>query len=73
MTATHSPAFPGDHPLAGLLSEREAADILDLHPLTLLRYRRSGRGPEYSQIGRTIYYTPSALRAWAHGGGNRRK
>ena len=35
-----------------------------LSPRTLERWRRSGRGPRYVQVGRRIGYTAQALADW---------
>jgi predicted DNA-binding transcriptional regulator AlpA len=48
-----------------LLTQREAADFLQLSVRTLERYRVSGGGPEYVQISRRcVRYRPEDLNAW---------
>ena len=38
---------------AGLMTEAEMAELLRVHPSTLQRWRRQGRGPRYVRLGTT--------------------
>jgi len=50
-----------------VLSRRQAAQYLNLHPVTLARWAQAGRGPRYSRTGerkgRTLYQLDDLL-AW---------
>lgn len=47
------------------LDTKTLAKILELHPDTLRRWRREGRGPRYVPIGRrVIRYTLEAVDEW---------
>jgi len=46
-----------------LLTELEAAKVLQLHPVTLSRLRKSGK-LAYIRCGRAVRYTPEQLTAW---------
>lgn len=47
------------------LTTKEAARHVGLHPDTLRRLRREGRGPRYSRVGpRFIRYSLEALDEW---------
>ena len=47
-----------------LLPEDEAARELKVKPQTLGAWRFRGQGPAYVRVGKLIFYTPSALRAY---------
>ncbi len=48
-----------------LLSEKQAADFLQLQPRALQAWRTRGGGPAYLRIGhRTVRYLPADLEAW---------
>jgi excisionase family DNA binding protein len=49
------------------LDTKEAARHVRLHPDTLRRLRREGRGPRYCRIGRLIRYLVDALDEWLLG------
>lgn len=50
-------------------STKEAADYLRIHPDTLRRLRRQGRGPRYAQPApRFIRYSLEALDEWLTSG-----
>jgi hypothetical protein len=46
------------------LNEDEAAAALKHRKRTLRKWRQQGTGPAYRRIGRTIYYTETAIAAW---------
>jgi predicted site-specific integrase-resolvase len=48
----------------GLRSEAEQAERLGVTTRTLRRWRRAGYGPAVVRVGRFIYYSPEAERAW---------
>lgn len=56
-----------------LLTARQAAQRLSLHPVTLARWRQSGRGPAWLRLGSAIRYDllelQSYLAAARHDGG----
>lgn len=47
-----------------LLPEADAARELNVKPQTLGAWRYRGQGPVYVRVGKLIFYTPSALRAY---------
>lgn len=47
-----------------LLSSKEAAAILSLHPVTLAKMRMRGDGPSFVRIRRTIRYRSQDLEKW---------
>lgn len=51
----------------GILSEEDVGRILDVKQNTLFYWRRQGRGPAFVQLGRTIYYRVSDIKAWIEG------
>lgn len=55
----------GDRPVAPRpkwITEKNAADYLDVHPLTLRKMRLAGKGPRHHVIGAgSIRYTPADL------------
>jgi hypothetical protein len=44
------------------ISEVDAARILNVKPQTLASWRSLGKGPEFRKVGRSVQYTPRALR-----------
>lgn len=50
------------------LSSRAAAQYLDVHPVTLRKWRRSGAGPAWHVTdGGNIRYALGELRRWSEG------
>ena len=47
-----------------LLTACEAGHLLDIHPVTLLRWAREGRIP-HRRLGRKVRFRASELNAWA--------
>jgi len=48
--------------MANLLTEKEAAELLNTHYTTLRGWRYNGGGPEYVKVGgRLVRYTQSAI------------
>jgi excisionase family DNA binding protein len=58
---------PSEHPAAGLLGLREAADRLGVHYMTAYRYVRTGRLPA-TRIGAQWWVDPDAVRRCGLGG-----
>jgi excisionase family DNA binding protein len=44
-----------------LLTEQEAADLLNVNIMTLRRLRYKGKGPKYIKVGRLLRYDPEDL------------
>ena len=55
----------------GYLEEPKAALAIKLSPQTLVEYRKSGYGPSYTVIGRSIFYSKENLQKWLDNGGTR--
>ena len=53
------------------LPEPEAGPAIGVTPQTLTGYRKKGIGPDYTVVGRTIFYSRAALLAWLENGGVR--
>ena len=53
-----------DSLLADLLTTTEAADLLEVHPVTLRQYRVDNIGPSYVKIGHKVRYRRSDLESW---------
>lgn len=49
------------------LTAEEAARYLKVSAMTLLRWRKLNKGPEYSQRGRVLRYRRDALDKWING------
>jgi Helix-turn-helix domain len=47
-----------------LLTTPEAAALLRLGPATLNRWRKEGRGPGYTTLGRKLFYEREVLTQW---------
>jgi predicted DNA-binding transcriptional regulator AlpA len=47
------------------LTNREAAEFLNLSPRTLNKQRVYGGGPQFHKFGRRVVYALSDLEAWA--------
>lgn len=47
-----------------LLTTKKVAEILGISPLTVEGWRRTGRGPPFTQVGRGIRYREAGLRKW---------
>lgn len=47
-----------------LLNTAEAAEALRLGVATLHRWRKSGKGPPYIEMGRKVYYRRADLDLW---------
>ena len=59
---------PGQRPEDGrYMDTREAATRLGLAPATLARYRITGKGPWYCQLGGCVRYRGGDLEAWEAG------
>lgn len=65
MTARPATASdPDPRPRQGLLTTDEAAALLGVPPYRLRRMRAGNVGPAYIAFGRTIRYSPGALRRY---------
>ncbi len=53
-----------DSLLADLLTTKQAATVLGLHPVTLAQYRVDGIGPTYLKMGRKVRYRLEDLEAF---------
>jgi predicted DNA-binding transcriptional regulator AlpA len=47
-----------------LLGERRVAEMLGRSPRTLQRWRKKGKGPPSTKIGRKVYYDLNDLQEW---------
>lgn len=47
-----------------LLNTAEAAEVLRVAAITLHRWRNSGKGPPYIEMGRKVYYRRTDLDRW---------
>ena len=50
------------------LTTAQAAEFLQLHPISLARMRQYGRGPVYVKRGTLVYYLVPDLMAWLEDG-----
>lgn len=50
------------------LTTSQAAEYLQLHPISLARMRQYGRGPAYVKRGGLVYYLLSDIVAWLEEG-----
>jgi excisionase family DNA binding protein len=53
-------------PFEPLITASEAAQLLGIHPVTLLRWARLGRIP-HCKLGRKVAFRASDLNAWCAG------
>ena len=44
---------------------------MDLRSTTFIEYRKAGIGPDYTVVGRAIFYSPASLQKWLENGGTR--
>jgi excisionase family DNA binding protein len=51
----------------GLLTEQDAADLLQVDLSTLRRWHREGAGPPCLEIGRQVRYRQAAVEGWLTG------
>jgi excisionase family DNA binding protein len=51
----------------GLLTEQDAAELLQVNLSTLRRWRRAGAGPPCLEIGRQVRYRQAAVERWLTG------
>ena len=50
--------------ISDLLNTPETAKALRLGTATLQRWRKSGKGPPYIEMGRKVYYRRADLERW---------
>ena len=65
--STPATAAAGDEIIIGerqYISERRAAETLGRCPRTLQRWRKKGKGPAFTTIGRKIFYELNDLQEW---------
>ena len=48
----------------GLLTESELAVLIDVSPSTLAVWRMEQRGPDYTKLGRSIFYRRVDVEDW---------
>lgn len=48
----------------GLLSEEELAGVIDVKPHTLAVWRAEGKGPDFTRLGKSVFYRQVDVRAW---------
>jgi predicted DNA-binding transcriptional regulator AlpA len=48
----------------GVLTEREACQIIKLAPTTLAHWRMTGKGPPFYKLGRSVRYPRRELINW---------
>ena len=46
------------------ISERRFAQVLGRHPRTLQRWRKKGKGPPSTRIGRSFFYEINEVQEW---------
>jgi len=51
-------------PSAWLMTVEQAAATLGISPRMLQKLHAAGEGPDRTQIGRVVRYTPESLTAW---------
>jgi hypothetical protein len=55
----------GVSPIKRRLTEKDAAEVLNVSPRTLQQWRVKGGGPPFQKLGATaVRYDPDALAAW---------
>lgn len=47
-----------------LLTENELAELLDVKPHTLATWRADGKGPDFTKLGKQIFYRKSDVEDW---------
>ena len=47
-----------------LVDNKQAADIIGVHYLTLQNWRSTGKSPKFIKVGRSVRYRLSDLKAW---------
>lgn len=47
-----------------LLTTDDLAKILQLEPSTLIGWRKTGKGPSFTRLGKTVYYPAAVVTAW---------
>jgi hypothetical protein len=47
-----------------LLTEAEVAAVVNVTPLTLSKWRREGKGPDYVRPGKTVFYRREDVEDW---------
>ncbi len=62
-TPQSGPLGSESRPFEPLLTSKEAATLLGIHTVTVLRYAREGRLP-HKKVGRKIAFRASELNAW---------
>jgi len=50
------------------LRTEDLAQILQLQPDTISKWRRRGRGPKYVRVGGAVRYRPEDVDAWVQAG-----
>jgi Helix-turn-helix domain len=55
---------PAREVIGGLYTSWELAELLDLAPELLSRWRQSGDGPPFVRIGQRAYYRLTDIRQW---------
>lgn len=48
----------------GLLSEEELASMIDVKPHTLAVWRSEGKGPDYTRLGKSVFYRELDVAGW---------
>jgi hypothetical protein len=61
---TWKPHRKGASPLEAPLSARQLAEILPLHPVTILKWARQGKIPCHRLSPRKIVFLPSEITKW---------
>ena len=48
----------------GLISEEELAAMIDIKPHTLAVWRSEGKGPDYTRLGKSVFYRQMDVEEW---------
>jgi hypothetical protein len=48
----------------GLLSEAELAEMIDVKPHTLSVWRCEGKGPDFTRLGKSVFYRRIDVEQW---------
>ena len=59
-----TPPLPPELERHRSVSEKLAAPIIGVAPMTLANWRSTSKGPPYRKIGRSIFYPLGELLAW---------